>query len=269
MSDTSQAPVSAQLALLLRSFRVAGFAENYPLVSDQAEKASLSYEGFLYELAKIEAEERRERRIQRLLHQSRLPPDKTLDSFNLARVPSVSARLVARLCEGSFLDQAENVLAFGNPGTGKSHLLCGIARELVRRGRSVLNVPAFALVQRLLAAKRDLRLPEELKRLDRFECLLIDDLGYVQHQREEMDVLFTLFAERYERRSVLITSNLVFSKWDQIFKDPMTTTAAIDRLVHHAHILELNVESYRAEEAQGRKRANKTKKGGKGEGQAL
>ena len=250
--------MARQLCLLLRSFRVAGFADNYPVVSEQAEKASLSYESFLYELAKIEAEERHVRRIDRLLRQSRLPADKTLETFKIGRVPSVSARLVGRLCEGSFLDQSENVLAFGNPGTGKSHLLCAIGHELVRRGRSVLNIRAFALVQRLLAAKRDLRLPEELKRLDRFECLLIDDLGYVQHQREEMDVLFTLFAERYERRSVMITSNLVFSKWDQIFKDPMTTTAAIDRLVHHAHILELNVESYRAEEAQNRKRA-KTK----------
>lgn len=258
MTTQSQAAaVSGQLCLLLRSFRVAGFAENYPVVSEQAEKASLSYESFLYELAKIEAEERHVRRIARLLQKSRLHPSKTLDTFKVGRVPSLSARLVGRLCEGSFLDQSENILAFGNPGTGKSHLMNAIGLELVKRGRSVLSVPAFALVQRLLAAKRDLRLPEELKRLDRFECLLIDDLGYVQHQREEMDVLFTLFAERYERRSVLITSNLVFSKWDQIFKDPMTTTAAIDRLVHHAHILELNVESYRAEEAQGRKRAKK------------
>ncbi len=266
MTTTTQsqtAAVSAQLCLLLRSFRVAGFADNYPVVSEQAEKASLSYEGFLYELSKIEAEERRHRRIDRLLRKSRLPQDKTLESFKVDRIPSLSARLIGRLCEGSFLDQAENVLAFGNPGTGKSHLMSAIGLELVKRGRSVLSTPAFALVQRLLAAKRDLRLPEELKRLDRFECLLIDDLGYVQHQREEMDVLFTLFAERYERRSVMITSNLVFSKWDQIFKDPMTTTAAIDRLVHHAHILELNVESYRAEEAQGRKRAKKKKAGRK------
>ena len=266
MTTTTQsqtAAVSAQLCLLLRSFRVAGFADNYPVVSEQAEKSSLSYEGFLYELSKIEAEERRHRRIDRLLRKSRLPPDKTLESFKVDRIPSLSARLIGRLCEGSFLDQAENVLAFGNPGTGKSHLMSAIGLELVKRGRSVFSTPAFALVQRLLAAKRDLRLPEELKRLDRFECLLIDDLGYVQHQREEMDVLFTLFAERYERRSVMITSNLVFSKWDQIFKDPMTTTAAIDRLVHHAHILELNVESYRAEEAQDRKRTKKRKTGRK------
>jgi len=268
MRSKTDVPVADQLCMLLRSFRVAGFAGNYPVVAEQAEKAGLSYEAFLYELAKIEAEERKVRRIERLLRKSHLPPDKTLESFEVGRVPSVSPRLIGRLCEGGFLDQAENVLAFGNPGTGKSHLLCAIAHELVKQGRSVLFAPAFALVQRLLAAKRDLRLPEELKKIDRFECLLIDDLGYVQHRREEMDVLFTLFAARYERRSVMITSNLVFSKWDQIFKDAMTTTAAIDRLVHHAHILELNVASYRAEKAQSRKRA-KGRNGGKGNDQDL
>ena len=111
-----------------------------------------------------------------------------------------------------------------------------------------------------LEAKRDLRLTRVLRRLDRIECLILDDIGYVQHDRSEMEVLFALLAERYERKSVMITSNLVFSKWDQIFKDPMTTTAAIDRLVHHAHILELNVESYRAEEAHERKREQRGKK---------
>lgn len=246
--------VAEQLRLLLRSFRLGGFAESYSSVAREAEKGGMTYEGFLYELAKIEGDQRRVRRIERLRLQSRLPAEKTMESFDSKRVPSVSRQLVASLCEGSFLERAENVLVFGNPGTGKSHLCCAIGNELVRRGRTVLNVSAYALVQRLLLAKRDLRLPEEIRRLDRFEALLIDDLGYVEQRREEMDVLFTLFAERYERRSILITSNLVFSKWDQIFKDPMTTTAAIDRLVHHAHVLELNVDSYRAEQARQRKR---------------
>jgi len=128
-------------------------------------------------------------------------------------------------------------------------LLCGLAHELIQRGHSVLFSSAALLVQRLLQAKRDLRLSQELKRLDKFEAVLIDDIGYVQQDREEMEVLFTLLAERYERRSVMITTNLVFSKWDQIFKDPMTTAAAVDRLVHHAVILELNLPSYRAEKA--------------------
>lgn len=246
--------VDGQLRLLLRAFKLKGFADNLALVAAQAEKAGHSYEVFLYELARVEAEERRDRRVERLQRQSGLPREKTIESFNFERVPSVPKRLALALCEGSFLDRAENVLAFGNPGTGKSHLVWAIGHELVRRGRTVLSLPAYSLVQRLVAAKRSLRLAQELKKLDRIEALIIDDLGYVAQEREEMDVLFTLFAERYERRSMLITSNLVFSKWDQIFKDAMTTAAAIDRLVHHARILELNVDSYRAEEAHARRK---------------
>ena len=151
--------------------------------------------------------------------------------------------------------RAECVLAFGNPGSGKTHLMCGIAQQIIHQGHAVLFVSAAMLVQRLLAAKRDLRLSQEIKKLDKFAAVLIDDIGYVQQDREEMEVLFTLLAERDERRSVMITTNLVFSKWDQIFKNPMTAAAAIDRLVHHAVILELNLPSYRAEKAMGKQRS--------------
>jgi DNA replication protein DnaC len=148
--------------------------------------------------------------------------------------------------EGGFVERAENVLVFGLPGRGKTHFLCALGRELIlRRGATVYFTPTFKLVQQLLAAKKELRLDGLLKKLDRFEVIILDDLGYVQQSREEMEVLFTFLAERYERRSVLVSSNLVFSKWDQIFKDPMTTMAAVDRLVHHAIILEFNGESMR------------------------
>lgn len=135
------------------------------------------------------------------------------------------------------------------PGTGKTHIMAAIGHELVRQGHSVLFTPVAALVERLLEAKRDLRLTRELRRLDTIECLALDDIGYVQQDRSEMEVLFTLLAERYERKSVMLTSNLMFSQWENIFKDPMTTAAAIDRVVHHSVILELNVPSYRAETA--------------------
>jgi DNA replication protein DnaC len=153
------------------------------------------------------------------------------------------------LLEGSFLDRAENVLVFGPPGSGKTHLVCALSQELVRSGRRVLFRKCGLLVQELLAAKRDLKLPALLKRLAGYEALIVDDVGYVQQSREEMEVLFTLLAERYERGSVLLTSNLPFSGWEAIFKDPMTTAAAIDRLVHHSVIMELNLPSYRAEQA--------------------
>ena len=136
-------------------------------------------------------------------------------------------------------------LVFGLPGVGKSHAACAIGNTLIELGHSVLFRPAYQLVQELLAAKRDLVLPQKLRRLDSFELLILDDIGYVKQSPEEAEVLFTLIAERYERRSMLITSNLVFSDWERIFKDPMATAAAIDRLVHHATILEFNVPSYR------------------------
>jgi len=141
------------------------------------------------------------------------------------------------------------VLAFGNPGSGKTHLLCAIAQELVHQGHPVLYTPCSHLVQQLLVAKRDLELPRALKRLSKYDAIMIDDIGYVQQDRDEMEVLFTLLADRYERGSVMITSNLTFSKWERIFKDPMTTAAAIDRLVHHSVILELDIESYRLEQS--------------------
>ena len=147
------------------------------------------------------------------------------------------------------MDRRENVLAFGAPGSGKTHLLCALGQELVRAGRKVLFCKCGLLVQELLKAKKDLKLPKILKRLAGYTALILDDLGYVQQSREEMEVLFTLLAERYERGSVLLTSNLPFSGWEAIFKDPMTTAAAIDRLVHHSVIIELNVPSYRAEQA--------------------
>jgi DNA replication protein DnaC len=157
------------------------------------------------------------------------------------------ASQVNALLEGSFIDRSENVLAFGNPGSGKTHLLCAIGQELILNGGRVLFTPCSLLVQQLLIAKRDLNLPRVLKRLSRFDAMIIDDIGYVQQNREEMEILFILLADRYERGSLMITSNLPFSKWERIFKDPMTAAAAIDRLVHHSVILELNLPSYRLE----------------------
>jgi DNA replication protein DnaC len=250
-------PSDKTLPMLLRSFKLPAFAREHAVVAEQAGREGLTHEGYLLALSKIEAHERSERRVQRLLFDSHLPLEKSLATFDLTRLPAKARTSFNALKDGAFLDRSENVLAFGLPGSGKTHLLCALGHELVRGGRKVLFAPAFQIVQKLLVAKRDLKLVSELKRLDRFDALLIDDIGYVQQSREEMEVLFTLLAERYERRSVLITSNLIFSKWDQIFKDTMTTAAAIDRVVHHSVILELNIESFRAHEAKERLRKAK------------
>ena len=154
------------------------------------------------------------------------------------------------------------MLLFGLPGVGKSHLACALGHALVEAGRSVFFTPTYQLVQTLLAARRDLCLPRALRALDVFDAVILDDLGYVQQTAEEAEVLFTLMAERYERRSLIITSNLVFSEWERIFKSPMTTAAAIDRLVHHAVIIEIDRGSVRAEEA---KKRNTRKEKGEGE----
>jgi DNA replication protein DnaC len=159
--------------------------------------------------------------------------------------------LLPQLLNGDFVDRAENILFFGLPGTGKTHLCAGVGHALIETGRSVLFTPTYQLVGQLLRAKRDYELERELRRLDRFQVVILDDIGYVQQSREEMEVLFAFLAERYERRSVMITSNLVFSEWGQIFKDPLTTAAAIDRIVHHSVIIEFGKEigSLRMEEA--------------------
>lgn len=245
-------PGPVGVGMLLRSLKLPGFGRAYQSVAEQAEREGWGFERYLHHLAEIEVEDRRVRRIERLLRRSGLPREKTLATLQHDRLPPPVRRSLPGLCEGGFVDRAENLLAFGLPGRGKTHTVVAIGHELVQRGYQVLFVPAFKLVQRLLSAKRDLELEITLRRLDRFDAVILDDLGYVQQSRDEMEVLFTFLAERYERRSVLITSNLVFSQWDKIFQDPMTTACAIDRLVHHAIILELSGKSFRAEAAKGR-----------------
>ncbi len=241
---------NASLDLLLRSLHLPSVVREHEALARSAEAAEWSYEQYLQALVELEVNERHERKIARLLKRSNLPEGKHLDTLDQKQLPVKVRRQIPALIEGGFVERAENILAFGLPGRGKTHLLSAIAHELIiGQGLAVLFTSTRRLVERLLIAKRDLQLEERLKTLDRFDVVFLDDIGYVQQNREEMAVLFTFLSERYERRSLMITSNLVFSEWDRIFKDPMTTAAAIDRLVHHSIILELNNQSYRAEQA--------------------
>ena len=240
--------------VLLRALCLTAMAKQYEALAGRAEKEAWSHPQYLRNLCEVELSERTTRRVERRLKQSGLPDGKTLETLDLNRLPAKVRRQIPRLLEGTFVDRAENILAFGLPGRGKTHLVSAIARELiVRHNRRALSISAFHLVQQMLRAKKDLALEALLRKLDRYDVVLLDDIGYVQQNREEMEVLFTFLSERYERRSLMITSNLVFSEWDKIFKDPMTTAAAIDRLVHHSIILELDGDSYRAQHAKTKK----------------
>src|SRR5258708_6661074 len=239
-----------QLQTLLTQLNLGAMADSFTDVALRAAKEGLSHEAYLYELARLEMEQRTQRRTARLVRASGLPVEKTFRTLALSRLTPTLQLQLERLKSASFLESATNIIAIGKPGVGKSHCLAAVGYELVYAGHPVLWMPTSALVQRLLAAKRDLRLPEALAKLDKFVCVILDDIGYVQHDRDEMEVLFTFLSERYETRSVMITTNLVFSEWNQIFKNPMTTMSAIDRVVHHSAILNImKADSYRAEAA--------------------
>jgi len=245
--------IQAKINEYLDQLRLTTAVKRYSLLAQRAQKEDLSHEQYLLLVMQEECEARRNKRIERYLRESRLPLEKSLETFEQNRLPHKVREQIQTLLEGKFLDLKENILVFGNPGSGKTHLLCAIGLELIRRDRRVYFTSCAMLLQELLAAKRDLKLPNLIKKFNKFDGIIIDDIGYVQQNKDEMEVLFTLLAERYERGSVMITSNLPFSKWEKIFKDPMMTAAAIDRIVHHSVILELNIPSYRINEAKNRK----------------
>jgi len=239
--------VSDQITTLLTGFMLTTAAREMVSRFVQAEQQPAF--PVLRDVLQLEAQERHERRITRLRRASKLPPGKTFDTLDEGRLPPALVRKLHELAEGDFLADATNVLAFGLPGVGKSHAMCAIGHALVDRGHAVLFMPTYSLGQELLAAKRNLELPRALRKLDHYAVLLLDDVGYIQQSPDEAEILFTLLAERYERRSVVITSNLVFAQWDRIFRDQMATAAAIDRLVHHSVLLEFDVSSFRTEHA--------------------
>lgn len=242
--------MKTELRACLTDLRLPSIRESFENVSERAVREHYTYEQYLFELVKQEQDERSQRRIQRLRRESGLPIGKTLSTFKRERLPAKVGMQLNVLLEGAFTDRAENLLVFGNTGSGKTHLISAIGHELISQNKRVVFKKCSYLVQELLQAKEDLRLPQLMKRLSRNAAIIIDDIGYVQRDRAEMEVLFTLIADCYEKTSIMLTSNFVFSEWERIFKDPVTTSAAIDRLVHHSIILELNLSSYRLEEAE-------------------
>ena len=242
---------SGRLGMMLSDLRLPTIKRLAGDLCAQSDREGWPGQRLLEALLEHELAEREMRRIDRHRVESALSPDKRLSSFDFAAVPSVSKAQVMALAEGhEWLERGANVLLFGPPGVGKSHLVCALGHALVDAGRRVLFTRCSDLVQRLQAARRDLRLPQELAKLDRFDLLILDDLSYVRRDQAETSVLFELIAERYEHKSLAITANTPFSQWGEVFVEPAMTLAAVDRLVHHSTILEMNVESYRRRAAQ-------------------
>jgi DNA replication protein DnaC len=248
--------LKTQIESGLKELKLSTMKEIYKSLAERATLEDIPYEKYLFWLVEQEQENRRMKRIERRLEESKISLSKTIEAFEMKRLPTKLARQVQGLLTGDFIRQRENLLIFGNPGSGKTHLLQAIGQELIRKyDMRIQFVPCSRLLQELLLAKKNLQLPKAFKKLMSYQGLIIDDIGYTQQTKEEMEVLFTLISECYERTSILMTSNLPFSKWEQIFKDPMMTIAAIDRLVHHSVILETNVSSYRMEKSKEKKAA--------------
>jgi DNA replication protein DnaC len=252
-----KAPVidAGRLTLLLAELRLPATRTMWSRFAEQADKEGWPAARFLAALAEHELAERDRRRIERHLTEARLLPGKTLETFEFEALPMISKAQVMAVAAGEgWLDQGANLLMFGPPGGGKSHLASAIGLALIENGWRVLFTRTTDLVQKLQVARRELGLEAAINRLDRYNLLILDDLAYVAKDQAETSVLFELIGARYERRSMLITANQPFGEWGKIFPDPAMTLAAVDRLVHHATILEMNVESYRRRAAVEQKR---------------
>jgi DNA replication protein DnaC len=253
---------ATKLPLLLHELRLPAIARLWPQFAERADKEGWPATRFLSVLAELELAERGRRRVERHLVEAHLPPGKTLDNFDFAAVPMLSkARVMALAAGDTWLDKAANLLLFGPPGAGKSHCAAAIGRALVENGHRVLFTRTTDIVQRLQAARQALQLEAAIAKLDKYDLVVLDDLSYVHKDHAETSVLFELIGARYERRSMLITANQPFADWNKIFPDHAMMIAAIDRLIHHAIIFEMNVESYRRRGALDRKgRASATSK---------
>jgi DNA replication protein DnaC len=253
---------TARLPLLLHELRLPAINRLWQDIAVRSDKEGWPAVRFLSALAEIEVAERARRRIERHLAESRLPPGKTLDSFDFNAVPMLSKAHVVALASGdTWLGKGANLLLFGPPGSGKSHVAAALGRALVENGYRVLFMRTTDMVQRLQAERQTLQLASAIAKLDRFDLLVLDDLSYVSKDQAETSVLFELIAARYERRSLMITANQPFGEWSKVFPDPAMTVAAIDRLVHHATIFEMNVESYRRRTALARRAKHETPSG--------
>jgi DNA replication protein DnaC len=242
------------LPLLLKQLGLPTIKLHWEEMEVKAQGKKLRYPGYLAELAELEANSRYQNRIARHTKDAKLPPGKTLSSFDFSVPKSLNYQQIMALADNpGWVKDANNLVIFGPSGVGKSHLATAIGYRMVEHGLRCLYMSGMELVQRLQRAKSEFRLAEQIAKLGRIPLLIIDDIGYVKKNESETSVLFELIAERYESASIIITANQPFSEWDSIFPDNMMAVAAVDRLIHHATIINIDEQSFRKQEAEKRR----------------
>jgi DNA replication protein DnaC len=242
--------MDTRLEYNLKQLRLATFIQSYQEQAEEAIKNQLSYIQYLAILTELEVIKRSNALIQRRLKEAQFPIIKTLDSFDFTQVASVKKETILQLCEGNFATNAKNIIFFGPCGTGKTHLALALGRELCLKKYRVYFKNVSHFINLLQEANQNLSLHKFFKRMGKYDLIILDELGYIPFEREATNLLFQFLAEQYERRSLLITTNLAFSQWDQIFKDKLTTVATVDRLIHHSYVLQFHGESYRLKSSQ-------------------
>lgn len=249
---------TATLPLLLKQLGLPSMLQHWEDEADKAKEKHLPYAEYLSRLSNLEVSNRRQKRIARYIKESKLSPGKTLDSFDFKIASSINAAQITALAENtSWVNQGQNLIIFGPSGVGKTHLAQAIAYRLIEQGIRALFIPTTALVQKLQLARKEYKLADAIAKLSHIPLLILDDIGYVKKSEAETSVVFELIADRYENKSLIITSNQPFSEWDQIFPDNVMAVAAIDRLVHHSTIINVTDKSYRSKQSEERTRNKK------------
>lgn len=246
-----------ELTSILAKLRLHAIAEQFAEIARQAERSRLTYEQFLGVLAQIEFDSRRKTRVERFIKDAKMPGHKLLDAFDFNCRQGITHQQVTRLMTGEWVRNGWNLIFYGGFGVGKSHLAMAIARELCSQGLRCYFVNTHQLINDLIKANSTLALSSKFKALDKYDLIVLDELGYTPHGRDGADLFFQFISQRYERKSLAITTNLTYSEWDQVFINPVMTQAAVDRIIHRCETFNIQGPSWRAEEAKARQ-----KKGG-------